>query len=221
MESVVYLADICSSWDLSASIQSSTMKQTPIIGSSHRGPASVASWNPLTKLLSYSRRGSEPCNVCHSEGQSYAGTLFSKILGPHRLGPTLQIWFSAPSHSLPAAANASFSFSFNVWIALSVLSVSTVWFPFMMSDGKSSVLLLICSSFCWPALEWRCLSSAFRSSVWDSRRCVTSAGRGTARTFTVDCLLGVRIIITSSAFSLSPSCNKQRTVLSSTNKPWF
>jgi hypothetical protein len=44
--------------------------------------------------------------------------------------------------------------------------------------------------------------------VWASRRFVTSVGRGTARIFTVDCLLDVHIVITSLAFSVPPSYNK-------------
>lgn len=37
----------------SSIVQSSTIKQTPDIGSSHKGPATVAIWKPLIKLFSY------------------------------------------------------------------------------------------------------------------------------------------------------------------------
>jgi hypothetical protein len=44
---------VLSSSSSSLKLQSSITKQTPIIGSSHNGPAKDANWNPLTKLLSY------------------------------------------------------------------------------------------------------------------------------------------------------------------------
>merc|ERR550519_953788 len=73
---------------------------TPIIDSSHRGPARVASWKPLTTLESRSVLWSD---LSGSGDQRLPllkpSTQLNKTLGPHFLGPTHQTWSPKPFRS--------------------------------------------------------------------------------------------------------------------------
>merc|ERR1719481_999202 len=85
--------------------QSSTIKATPIIGSSHKGPAKVANWNPWIKLDSKSDLASSTSLVTIPPGQTELlakSVLLMSTLEPHLFGPRLHIF------SLEPASNSSF-----------------------------------------------------------------------------------------------------------------